>query len=210
MKYRPLGLTGLQVSEIGFGAWGIGGDAGGAVAYGHVDRKDSIRAVRAAIESGVSFFDTADFYGFGESEAILGEALAGMRSQAILASKVGMITKDGAQDFSAGHIAASVEGTLRRLKTDYLDLYQLHSPPTEILRRDHEAVIALERLKQSGKIRAWGLSARSPDDARIAISGLSVASVQVNFNLVDLYDSQPPIGVKNNDLQVQSTIGMTF
>ncbi len=185
MKTRPLGRTGIRVSEIGFGAWGIGGSAGGSVAYGPVDRTDSITALRTALDTGITFFDTSDFYGLGESEAVIGEVFEGLRSSIVIASKVGMLNREGSQDFSPVHIRASIEGSLRRLRTDYIDLYQLHSPPSNLLVPDGLAIATMNALKTEGKIRAWGVSARSPQDAQRALVDLDVAAVQLNFNLVD-------------------------
>jgi len=185
MHYRTLGTTGIRVSEIGFGAWGIGGNANGAVAYGPTDDKASRRALRCAYESGVNFFDTADFYGFGHSEVILGKSLRDVRGDIVFASKVGMLTAAGEQDFSPEHLLRSLEQSLSRLGTDYLDLFQLHSPPIDLLLQDDRPVATLDRLRRDGRIRAYGISARSPDDALIAVRDLGFRCVQVNFNLLD-------------------------
>lgn len=185
MRYRTLGSTGIRVSEIGFGTWGLGGTARGSVAYGPTDDAESIRALRAAIEAGIDFFDTADFYGFGHSEAVLGAALRGVRDRVAIASKAGMVDARGAQDFSPRHLRRALEQSLTRLDTDYIDLYQLHSPPIDLLKADDRIVAELERFRRDGKIRAYGLSARSPDDALVAVKQLGFGCVQVNFNLVD-------------------------
>jgi aryl-alcohol dehydrogenase-like predicted oxidoreductase len=185
MRYRTLGSTGIRVSEIGFGTWGLGGTAKGSVAYGPTDDAESIRALRAALEMGIDFFDTADFYGFGHSETVLGAALRDVRSRVVIASKAGIVDAQGAQDFSPRHLRHALDQSLMRLGTDYIDLYQLHSPPMDLLRTDHGIVAELERFKRQGKIRAYGVSARSPDDALIAVKELGFECVQVNFSLVD-------------------------
>lgn len=185
MRYRRLGTTGIEVSEIGFGAWGIGGDAGGAVAYGPVDDQESIRAIDVALERGVNFFDTADLYGFGHSETVLGAALHRVRERVVIGSKAGMLGADGDQDFSPAYLRAAVGRSLERLGTDYLDLLQLHSPTLEALRRDPAIVRTLEQLSREGRIRAYGISARSPDDALAAIREFGLRCVQVNFSLAD-------------------------
>ena len=185
MEYRLLGATGLKVSEIGFGAWGIGGNNNGAMAYGSTDDRESKRALRRAFELGVTFYDTADFYGFGHSEKLIGEALADVRSQAVIASKVGLLDANGNHDFSAEHIRRSIEGSLRRLRTDYIDLYQLHSPPINVLGYNDEWFSVLHSLKTGGMVRALGISVRTPDDALVAIKKFSFNCIQVNFNLVD-------------------------
>ena len=184
MKLRALGKTGINVSEVGFGAWGIGGTANGAIAYGPVDRSESILALQYALDSGITFFDTSDFYGFGESEEVIGEAFSGLRSKVIIASKVGMVTDESNQNFEANYIRSTLEQSLVRLQTDYIDLYQLHSPPARVLSHHDPAITTLEKLKRDGKIRAWGISARSPADASTAIS-VGAEVVQINFNLVD-------------------------
>lgn len=182
MRYRSLGRTGLRVSEIGFGAWGIGGDAGGSVAYGPADRDASLQALRSALDHGITFLDTSDFYGYGRSEALIGEAFHGRRAEVVIATKGGMLA-NGGLDFSARHIRKSVAASLTRLSTDYIDLYQLHGPAIEAI--PDETVSALESLKREGTIRAFGVSARSPQEARLAIERFGFEAVQVNFNLLD-------------------------
>jgi aryl-alcohol dehydrogenase-like predicted oxidoreductase len=184
MRYRTLGSTGIRVSEIGFGAWGIGGNAGGAVAYGPTRDDDSRRAVRGALDAGITFFDTADFYGFGHSEEVLGSALDGVRARAVIATKVGMIDASGRQDFSTEHIEGALERSLERLRTDYVDLYQLHSPPLDLL-RDGRVLVCMERLRARGTVRAIGVSVRSPDDGLAAVREIGAQCLQVNFNLLD-------------------------
>jgi aryl-alcohol dehydrogenase-like predicted oxidoreductase len=184
MQYRPLGTTGIRVSEIGFGAWGIGGNVKGAVAYGPTDDEESKKALRHAFERGVTFFDTADFYGYGHSEEVLGAGLAGVRSQVIIATKVGMLDAAGAQDFSVGHIRRCVEQSLRRLGTDYIDLYQLHSPPVDLIENDGTILECMESLQRAGKIRAFGVSVRSPEDG-LRAAKLGFKCLQVNFNMLD-------------------------
>lgn len=185
MKYRKLGKTGLMISEIGFGAWGIGG---GLASYGPVDDTTSINALKYAFENGINFFDTSDTYGSGHSEELIGKALNDMRDKVVIATKVGCLPHSGPQmpqDFSVNHIKKSIKGSLKRLKTDYIDLYQLHSPPLETLKND-ETFNTLNRLKKEGVIGAIGISTRSPDDALIAIEKYDYDCVQINFNLIDL------------------------
>src|SRR5207247_8907530 len=92
MKQRPLGRTGMQVSEIGFGTWGLGGNVGGAVSYGPTDDSESLRALHRAFELGVTFYDTSDFYGYGHSERLLGQAFAGRRDEVVIATKTGFLS----------------------------------------------------------------------------------------------------------------------
>ncbi|MBI4179767.1 aldo/keto reductase [bacterium] len=187
MKNRLLGKTGLAVSEIGFGTWGIGGAADGDVAYGPTDDEESKRALERAYDLGVTFYDTSDLYGFGHSERILGSVFKKVRDKVVIASKSGFIRQDGdlKQDFSIQRIRQSLEESLRRLQTDYIDLYQLHSPPVDVIEQDPAILETLRSLQRAGKIRAFGISARSPDEARLAVQNWGVPCVQVNFNLTD-------------------------
>lgn len=185
MKYRELGKTGIKVSEIGFGTWGIGGNFGGAIAYGATSDEESKLALRRAFDLGVNFYDTSDIYGFGHSEELIGESLKDFRSNIIIASKVGFLNFDGLQDFSSKHIRKAIEASLKRLRTDYIDVYQLHSPSIDLLKNDETILSILKSLKQEGKIRAIGVSVRSPDDGVVAASQFDFEAIQVNFNLVD-------------------------
>jgi len=185
MRYRTLGSTGIRVSEIGFGTWGLGGDAQGAVAYGATRDEESIGALRAALDRGVNFFDTSDFYGFGHSEKLLGKALRGLRGRAVIATKGGLLDASGAHDFSPDHLRRALEASLKRLGTDYVDLFQLHSPPIDLLVRQPEIVGCLEDLRRAGKLRAFGASVRSPDEGLVAVERLGLRCIQVNFSLVD-------------------------
>lgn len=185
MNYRPLGKTGIKVSEIGFGTWGIGGDQGGAKAYGPADDRVSELALNRALDLGINFYDTADFYGFGHSETLLGRVFKGKRARVIIAGKVGFLDLAAHQDFSADHLRKSLEGSLKRLGADYLDLYQLHSPPLELLKRDPKPLETIQQLKQAGLIKACGVSLRSPDDGLELLRLNAVDCIQVNFNLVD-------------------------
>ncbi|MBI2187964.1 MAG: aldo/keto reductase [Acidobacteria bacterium] len=182
---RALGRTGLTVSEIGFGAWGIGGTADGAVGYGPVDDAVSLRTLGRALDLGITFFDTSDLYGYGHSERLLGEALRGWRPRVVIASKVGMLNAADEQDFSPRHIRTALERSLRRLGTDYVDVYQLHDPPVAAMAADDPALVELRRLKQQGTIRVVGISVRSPHEAIDAVRRLGADCVQLNFSLID-------------------------
>jgi aryl-alcohol dehydrogenase-like predicted oxidoreductase len=185
MNLRPLGNTGLHVSEIGFGAWGIGGNVGGSVAYGPTDDEASVAALRRAVDRGVNFFDTAAFYGYGHSEQLLGHTLSAVRDQVVFATKAGFVDAAGRQDFSPHHLRESLEGSLRRLRTEWVDLYQLHSPSIAELEADERIVATMEALVREGKTRTWGISVRNPDDGRQALARWTVPCLQVNLNLLD-------------------------
>ena len=185
MRYRALGATGLTVSEIGFGAWGVGGVAKGAVGYGPTDSAESLRALRRAFDLGVNFFDTSNLYGYGHSESLIGQALSGVRSQVVIASKVGMVDATDTQDFSQSYLRLCLEESLERLGTDYIDLYQLHSPPIEILRTNPEIWDLMESFKREGKVKEIGISLASPADGIEAVERTGAVCIQANFNMVD-------------------------
>lgn len=160
MKYRRFGDTDLQVSEVGFGSWAIGGDAmigQTAIGWGPADDAASKEAIHAALDAGVNFFDTADIYGVGHSENLLGEILPD--KNVIIATKVGNVARNGqfTVDYSKDHILKACEASLKRLRRDFIDFYQLHSARVQHL-KNGECIEAMELLQQQGKIRHWGIS----------------------------------------------------
>jgi aryl-alcohol dehydrogenase-like predicted oxidoreductase len=161
MNYRKFGKTDLVVSEIGFGAWGIGGPAmvgDLAIGWGDVDDNTSIKALHKSFDLGINFFDTADFYGFGHSEELIGKVF-GNRGDVIIASKVGHRVENNeiVLDYTKEHILKSCDQSLKRLKRDKIDFYQLHSAKLNHL-EDGQCIKAMEELKSKGKIRYWGIS----------------------------------------------------
>src|SRR5207253_6713434 len=134
MQDRTLGNTGIRVSEIGFGGWAVGGSAeasGTPLGWGKTNDDESLAAIRRARDLGVTFFDTADSYGFGRSESLLGIVLSRRRNEVVIATKVGIVRTAAGEmrkDFSKQHIFHAVDGSLKRLRTDYIDLYQTHNP----------------------------------------------------------------------------------
>ncbi len=161
MKYRKFGNTDLEVSEIGFGAWAIGGGAmigNTAIGWGSVNDEDSKKAIHAALDCGVTFFDTADIYGLGHSEEILGKTI-GKKKDIVIATKVGNVSRNDqfTVDYSKEYILKACEESLRRLQTDVISYYQLHSARLSHLEVG-ECVEAMQALQQQGKIRYWGLS----------------------------------------------------
>jgi aryl-alcohol dehydrogenase-like predicted oxidoreductase len=185
MKYRALGRTGMLVSEVGFGAWGIGGRTAGQTSYGDTDDRTSLAALSGALECGITFFDTSSVYGDGHSEELIGRAFQAQRQRVVLATKAGYESWDRLPDFSAAAVVASVEASLRRLRTDYIDVFQIHNAPLEALKAQ-ELLAALRDLRTAGKIRAWGASTKSPAESIEAVRALDVAVVQVNFNMMDV------------------------
>ncbi len=146
MRYNRLGQTDIQVSAICMGCWGLASD----FHWGSQDDADSIATVHAALDAGVNFFDTAESYGDGHSDEVLGRALQGIRHEVIIASKV------SAQNLAHDDLIRSCEASLRRLNTDYLDLFQIHWPNREI--PFTESWAAMEQLLAAGKVRALGVS----------------------------------------------------
>ena len=162
IELRAFGKTDLRVSVIGFGAWGIGGPAMAGtmpIGWGDVDDAVSMKALRRSLDRGINFFDTADFYGLGHSEELIGEVF-GDRSDIVVATKVGhRLNRDGSitLDYSKKHILNACEQSLRRLRRATIDYYQLHSAGVAHLQQG-ECVEAMELLKAQGKIRYWGIS----------------------------------------------------
>ncbi len=191
MNYRKFGKTDLRVSEIGFGAWAIGGAAtvgNVPIGWGATDDKESERALLAALEMGINFFDTADFYGLGHSEELIGRVLAS-RKEVIIATKVGhrIIEDKIAFDYSAKHIQSACEESLRRLGRETIDYYQLHSARLEHLHKG-ECIQAMEELKRKGKIRYWGLSLNTfhpQPEAEYLIDNKYGDGFQLVFNLIN-------------------------
>ena len=160
MQYRNLGTTDLKVSEVGFGAWAIGGDAmigTTAIGWGPADDSVSVKAIHAALEAGINFFDTADIYGLGHSEELLGKTL--QNKEIIIATKVGNVSRNNefTVDYTKDYILKACEQSLRRLKKSTIDYYQLHTARVRHL-EEAECIEAMQLLQQQGKIRYWGIS----------------------------------------------------
>jgi aryl-alcohol dehydrogenase-like predicted oxidoreductase len=175
MKYRELGRTGWRISEIGFGAWAIGG------AWGEVTEGDALAALEAALEQGVNFIDTADVYGDGRSERLIAQILKRHKERIYVATKAGRRldphTAAGYKDLSL-----FVERSLRNLEVETVDLLQLHCPPAEVYYMP-EVFSALDRMVKSGKIRHYGVSVEKVEEAIKALEYPGVQSVQIIFNL---------------------------
>jgi aryl-alcohol dehydrogenase-like predicted oxidoreductase len=190
MQYRELGRTGIKVSVIGFGAWAIGGASeasGTPLGWGKTSDDESLAAIRRARDLGVTFFDTADSYGFGRSESLLGIVLSRTRHEVVLATKVGVVRNavgELRKDFSRQHIFHAVDGSLKRLRTDYIDLYQVHNPTVEELRRE-EIQEAMEMLQDAGKIRFWGVSVSTPEEGLEIVQRGWAHTLQVLFNVLN-------------------------
>lgn len=181
MEYRTLGRTGWNISTIGFGAWGIGGDA-----WGQTDDKSSLDALRRALDLGVNFIDTADVYGDGHSERLIAQVLKERREQIIVATKAGRrLNPHVASGYTRENLTGFVERSLRNLETEAIDLLQLHCPPSEVYEMP-EVFAILDDLVQEGKLRFYGVSVERVDEALKAISYPNVQSVQIIFNMFRL------------------------
>lgn len=177
MNKRAFGGLGWKVGEIGFGAWAIGGS------WGNVSDQDAEAALHAAIDSGVNFLDTADVYGGGRSERLIGRVLQGRgKGDVIVATKAGRgLNPHVAEAYTADALTRFVEASLERLKIEALDLVQLHCPPTEVFYRP-EVFEALDRLIEAGKIRHYGVSVEKVEEAIKALE-YPIASVQIIYNI---------------------------
>jgi aryl-alcohol dehydrogenase-like predicted oxidoreductase len=179
MDYRPLGRTGWNVSEIGFGAWGIGGD------WGPVRDEESLAALRRALDCGVNFIDTADVYGDGRSERLVGQVLRerGGGDRVIVATKAGRrLSPHVAAGYNRENLRAFVGRSLDNLGVDTVDLLQLHCPPTDVFYMP-ETFAALDEMMDDGMIRCYGVSVEKVEEALKAIEYPNVMTVQIIFNM---------------------------
>jgi len=180
MKYRTLGKTGLRVSAVGLGTMVHAGH------FGPMKDSESLGAIDAALDLGVNFIDTSDAYGAGYSETLLGKALKGRRDKVILATKGGNVMvgpNRGKRVFEPDYIARVMDESLQRLQTDYIDLYQLHNPTVEVIERG-EVWQVLERAKQAGKIRHYGVSINTMEEGAAAVKDGRAETIQVEYNLL--------------------------
>jgi len=172
MKYRKFGSTDIEISRIVMGCWAIGG----GYTWGEQDEKDSIDTIRAAVDVGVNMFDTAEFYSGGYSEEVLGKGLAGLRDKVLIATKAWF------ENLTAVKLIQACEGSLKRLKTDYIDLYQVHWPNWNVPLE--ETFSAMEKLKQNGKIRFAGVSNFGVRDLTEALGCAEVVTDQLAYSLL--------------------------
>ena len=189
---RTLGRSNLQVSAMGLGCWAIGGVwywLDGPGGWGDIDDNESIRAIHAALDLGINFFDTAANYGTGHSERILARALEGKRDQAVIATKFGFSVNEAEkrvtfrEDDHLLHVREECESSLRRLNMDVIDLYQLHvwNYPME---KVPAMVDLLEALVSEGKIRYYGWSTDSVEGARLFANGKHCVAIQHDLNVI--------------------------
>lgn len=177
MNYRKFGRTGWEVSEIGFGAWAIGGG------WGHVDDQDALDALSAAIDQGVNFIDTADVYGDGRSERLIAKVLKERPEQVYVVTKAGRrLDPHVAEGYNRQNLTGYIERSLRNLEVEALDLVQLHCPPAQVYYQP-ETFAALDDLMAQGKIKHYGVSVEKVEEALKALEYPNVQSVQIIFNI---------------------------
>ncbi|HTT56701.1 MAG TPA: aldo/keto reductase [Opitutaceae bacterium] len=195
MNTRIFGSTGFAAGEVGLGTWQLGGD------WGEVSDATALATLRAAHEAGTNFFDTADVYGAGRSEQLIGRFLKESRAKVFVATKLGRFGDPGwPQNFTRDAVRRHTEASLRRLGVAALDLTQLHCVPPDVLRRG-ELFGWLRELQAEGKIRAFGASVESMDEALWCVGQEGCASLQIIFNLF----RQKPIAALFNAARVRGT-----
>jgi aryl-alcohol dehydrogenase-like predicted oxidoreductase len=178
MNRRPFGRSGIEVSEVGLGCWQIGGSDWGAVSD-----EEAFATLRAAVGSGVDFLDTADVYGLGRSESLIGRFLKQSGANVFVATKLGRFPEPGwPENFTREAIRAHTEASLQRLGVDRLDLTQIHCIPTDVLMRG-EVFEWLRELQQEGKIARFGASVETMEEAVFCARQEGVSSLQIIFNI---------------------------
>jgi len=179
MEYRAFGRTGLDVSAVGYGCWEIGGG------YGHFDKSEVVAAVQSALDLGINLFDTAEGYGYGQSERLLGKALGARRKEAIVVTKFGIYRPEGEwqRDSRREMALAAIDRSLKALGTDYVDVYLIHWPDRETPLE--ESMRALEEIVQAGKARFVGVSNFTPDQIETCMATRRVDIAQYGYHMFD-------------------------
>ncbi|MBE5978229.1 MAG: aldo/keto reductase [Paenibacillaceae bacterium] len=191
MESRFLGRSGIKVSPMGIGSWAIGGQFymdEKIDGYGQTDDETSIKAIQTALDLGINFIDTSDAYGIGHSETLIGKALEERRNQVVLATKFGYMGNEATRtlkgyNVAPGYIERACEASMRRLKTDIIDLYQLHVWEIGLSEMDCVAE-TLERMVEKGKIRTYGWSTDLVNGARLFSENLNCSAIQHQLNIL--------------------------
>lgn len=178
MKLRPFGTTGMKVSEVGLGCWQLANPD-----WGVSDTDEALRIVRRSLDAGCNFFDTAPAYNHGKSEELLGQALKSVRQNVIICSKFGH-SAEGVTDFGTSAIRPSLEASLWRLQTDYVDILLMHNPPRDLMDgRSADQYEELERLKAEGKLREYGVSLDWQVELEMVIDTTPSKAIEVMYNV---------------------------
>jgi aryl-alcohol dehydrogenase-like predicted oxidoreductase len=189
MEHRLLGKAGIKVSAVAFGAWALGGP--GQWGWGPADDRESIASIRRALDLGVTLIDTADSYGAGHSEQVVGQALGSHRKEVVVATKFGVMLDENGNEVgvngSRDHVMRACEASLKRLGTDWIDLYQMHTPDDKT--PIEETMAALDTLLRQGKIRAIG------------VSNFSVAQLEAASQTVQLASDQPAYSLFRREIE---------
>jgi aryl-alcohol dehydrogenase-like predicted oxidoreductase len=176
MRYRRLGKTGFDVSAVGFGAWAIGGS------WGDVDDESSLRALHAAADAGVTFFDTADVYGDGRSERLIARFRKERKEPIVVATKIGRRAPLDLEQYTAANFGAWIDDSRANLQVDRLDLVQLHTLPTDVYYRP-EIFAIMDGFIEDGRIASYGVSVERVEEGLKAIEYPNVAAVQIIYNV---------------------------
>jgi aryl-alcohol dehydrogenase-like predicted oxidoreductase len=183
MRLRSLGDTGLKVSVLGFGGGPISGDY-----LGPADDGESLRTLNLALDLGINFYDTVDRQGSGRSERLIGQAFKGKRDKVVIATKGGRLpVRNGKKvltDYSRSYIHQAIEASLKRLQSDYVDLYQIHNPPLEVIAKG-EVFEVFDELRRQGKTRFIGLCVGKPMEGLNAMVRDGFHAIQAAYNLLD-------------------------
>src|SRR6056297_3297453 len=184
MKYRNLGNSDLEISAVGLGTWAYGDDT-----FGEVDDRQSIRAIKAAVDSGINLIDTAPAYGAGHAEKVVGQAIEGIRDKVVIATKCG-VHREGQKyinDLTPKRIRKEIEDSLRRLNIEQIDLYQIHWPDPDTPLKD--SVEELLKLKKEGKFRYLG------------VSNFGTSLMEKISELTDIVSLQPQYSILERDIE---------
>ncbi|HVF24420.1 MAG TPA: aldo/keto reductase, partial [Anaerolineales bacterium] len=179
MKLRPFGNTGMNVSEIGLGAWQLANPD-----WGINDKNEAMQIIQKSLEAGCNFFDTAPGYGEGRSEELLGEGLKSARRNVFICTKFSHYGPNDERDFEVANIRPVLEGSFRRLQTDYMDILLLHNPPRELMDGGVAADLyeELEKLKGEGLIREYGVSLDWREEVEMVVETTKSKALEVFFN----------------------------
>lgn len=195
MRYRKLGKTGINVSEIGLGTAQIGGPSliqEGYIGSPRIEKEEALRILEMAYGSGINFFDSSDKYGDGEAERLLGEAFHKKRDKVILATKCG-ITSSGERCFEKKYVRSCLTQSLKNLRTDYIDVFQLTKPNIKLI-KSGEVYKVLDDLKSEGKVRFSGVSTGTDEETLTLISDNKVDTLQVFYNLLHIRPNELFVG----------------
>lgn len=204
MKYRKLGNTGLNISEIGFGTWQLGG-----ISWVSPSENECLKLLNQAYDSGINLFDVSPSYGNGRSETLVGKAFSNRRDKVFISGKVGVL-EDGTYHgfWSIRQLLESLEQSLQRLKTDYIDFLALHTPPMDVLKSGY-ALDFLYSMKEQGKVRFVGVSLEAqPEEALIALNqGIDILQIRYNLLFPEAERIFPIVEKKSVGLIINSPFG---